>query len=276
MLKVNIFEFTQLSGSIMTIKLTMQHKEIFERDGCCVIEGVLTPSEVNLIRTRVLELSRIEEEAGTAHFYSEGKSAQRVWNLINKDPVFRDIIHKPIIIECMDWLFDRDTSHQKYYLSSFQAHLLNPGAQSMKLHIDTPVPEPLPDWIIKANTIWVIDEFTETNGSTEYLPGSHKFKHKPTAEDQSRTDLITAIAPIGSILLTHGALWHRGGENKSNKTRIGLLGSFAASYTREIANEENYSAVLDSKVLEQESDTFRAIIGPEHGIRPGAMHKHQS
>ena len=256
------------------IELTAKQKQDFERDGCFIVENVLSRDEVNYIKARVIELAKIEEDAGTAHFYTEGKSAQRVWNLINKDQVFREIIQKPIIINAMDWLFDRDTPHQKYYLSSFQAHILNPGATKMKLHIDTPVPEPLPEWIIKANTIWVLDEFTADNGATEYLPGSHKYKYKPTEKDQSRTDLTTAIAPVGSVLITHGALWHRGGENRGNNSRIALLGSFSASYAREIANEENYSAVLDPTLFEKQSDAFKNILGPEHGIRPGSQHKH--
>ena len=38
-----------------------------------------------------------------------------------------------------------------------------------KLHIDTQIPDPLPPWPIKANSIWMIDDFTEQNGSTEVI-----------------------------------------------------------------------------------------------------------
>jgi ectoine hydroxylase-related dioxygenase (phytanoyl-CoA dioxygenase family) len=255
----------------MQTAFTEQHKHDFEKNGVCILHNVLSQDEVRYVRDKVMLLAQHEVNLNAAHYYTGDGTAQRVWNLINKDECFRDIIQRPVILDAMDWLFDRDTPHQKYYLSSFQAHLLHPGAKRMKLHIDTPVPEPLPEWIIKANTIWVLDEFTENNGSTEYLPGSHKFKHKPTLNDQSRNDLTIACAPVGSVLITHGALWHRGGENNSNITRVGLLGSFAASYAREIANEENYSVVLDQQILERASDNFRKILGPEHGIRPGSQ-----
>ena len=43
-----------------------------------------------------------------------------------------------------------------------------------KIHIDTPCPEPLPEWPIKANSIWMLDDFNILNGSTEVLPKSHK------------------------------------------------------------------------------------------------------
>jgi ectoine hydroxylase-related dioxygenase (phytanoyl-CoA dioxygenase family) len=258
----------------MTALLTQQHKDSFEENGYCIIRDVLSPSEVEYVRERAMALAKTEEESGSAHFYDEASKSQRVWNLLNKDPVFQKIIQTPVILEIMDWIFDRDTPHQKYYLSSFQAHILHPGTKKMKLHIDTPFPEPLPDWPTKANTIWILDDFDETHGATEFLPGSHKFKHKPKVEDQTREDLAVAQAPAGSVLVIHGALWHRGGTNTSNSSRTALLGSFAASYAREIANEENYSVVLNQEVYENASDELKAILGPDHGIRPGAKHAH--
>jgi len=259
----------------MVARLTAQHKKDFEENGCFIIENVLTTSEVEQIKSKVMEIAQLETEANAAHYYDENGDAQRIWNLLNKDQLFRDIIQRPIILEIMEWIFDRATPHQKYYLSSLQANILRPNAKKMKLHIDTPVPEPLPDWVIKANTIWILDDFTSTNGATEYLAGSHKSKYKPTAEDQSRTDLTVATPSAGSVMVIHGALWHRAGENRSSQTRSAILGSFAASYAREIANEENYTAILDKSVVENASDNLRKILGPEHGIRPGSQNAMQ-
>lgn len=56
---------------------------------------------------------------------------------------------------------------------------------------------------------------------------------------------IKCLGKPGSVLIIHGALWHRAGANKSKVNRVGLLGSFAASYAREIANEENQSRIID-------------------------------
>lgn len=255
----------------MAAQFTEQHKKDFIDNGICLIENVLSSEQIAHIKQTVKSLALHEQEKGSAHFYDDVAAAQRIWNLINKADIFRQLIQLPVILDTMNWIFDRDTVHQKFYLSSFQAHILYPGAQKMKLHIDTPVPEPLPDWVIKANTLWVLDQFTDNNGATEYIPGSHKWKHKPKQEDQNREDVISAKAPLGSVLITHGALWHRGGANTSDKSRTCLLGSFAASYAREIANEENYSEVFDKSNLVGASDNLLAILGLEHGIRPGSQ-----
>ena len=127
-------------------------------------------------------------------------------------------------------LFLIETPSIKILPSSFQANILHPGCNKQRLHIDTPVPEPLPDWPIKANSIWMIDDFTESNGATELCAGSHRRKFKPNITDDKEAINTKAIAPAGSVLFTHGALWHRAGANISKKSRVALLGSFAASY----------------------------------------------
>jgi ectoine hydroxylase-related dioxygenase (phytanoyl-CoA dioxygenase family) len=132
------------------------------------------------------------------------------------------------------------------------------------------VPEPLPPWIIKANSIWLLDEFTETNGSTEVIPGSHLRTRKPRRDDPADDDgIIKVIAPSRSVVMTHGAIWHRSGANLSSAERVVLLGSFAASYAREIASEEDIVRCLDPKSLGAMSKELKNLIGYYHGLKPG-------
>ena len=170
----------------------------------------------------------------------------------------------------MNFVFDRKTRHQKFLLSSFQANLISPGSERQKLHVDTPVPEPLPPWPMKANSIWLLDDFTDKNGATEYVPGSHLSPLKPTAIDDRDVKTMQACAPAGSVIFTHGALWHRAGANKCQGIRVGLLGSFSASYALEIAREEDQSLILDKDTISDMSDNLKRIIGVGHGIKNGA------
>ena len=71
------------------------------------------------------------------------------------------------------------------------------------------LPEPLPEWPIKANSIWMLDDFTILNGSTEVVPRSHKLKFKPKKKDNNIKKIIKCIGSAGSVIITHGALWHR-------------------------------------------------------------------
>jgi ectoine hydroxylase-related dioxygenase (phytanoyl-CoA dioxygenase family) len=240
----------------------------FQEMGYAVVEGMLDPSELRAVRQVVADLAAEELRKGTAHLYAT--NMQRVWTLLAKHPIFQGLMTSPQLLGWMERLFDRATPHQKYFLSSLQANLLKPGAPRLKLHVDTPVPEPLPPWIIKANSVWLLDEFTENNGSTEVIPGSHLRTRKPRPEQiEDAEGIIKVIAPAGSVVYMHGALWHRSGANNSHAERIVLLGSFAASYAREIASEEDTVRCLPPEVLNQMGDEVKKLIGYYHGMKPG-------
>ena len=238
-----------------------------------VLKNVLKSSDIKKIKKIVYDLAKLEERKNQSYIYKfdKNKTTIRVWNLVNKHAVFRKLIQNKDINNFMNWIFNRKTHHQKYYLSSFQANILKPGAESQKLHIDTPVPEPLPVWPIKANSIWMIDDFSNQNGATELLPRSHKKLYKPKKKDNKRRDIISCTGNAGSVIITHGALWHRAGSNKSKMNRIALLGSFAASYAREIANEEDHSIVIDNFTKKKSTKFLKKILGIGHGIKKGSQ-----
>ncbi len=255
------------------MQLSDSFKNEFSENGCVLIPNLISAEHVQLLRNKVLELAEHEASQSEADIYAFDKSGktQRVWNLVNKHQIFRDLFDIDLIDDIMNWIFERKTTHQKYFLSSFQANVIHPGADKQRLHIDTPVPEPLPPWPIKANTIWLLDDFTETNGATEYLPGSHKYSYKPTDVHERESSLCKACGPAGSVLVIHGALWHRAGANVSFNPRIGLLCSYAASFAREIASEEDHSIVIDRNVIDNASTRLRTILGVGHGIKSGAQ-----
>lgn len=244
----------------------------FNRDGYVVIQDALSQVQVAKLKQRVGELAAKEQESGRSHFYSQSGKLQRVWNLLSKGAIFSEVLDQELIITAMDKLFDRDTIHDKYYLSSFQANILMAGAEAQKWHLDTPIPEPHPDWIIKSNTIWLLDDFTETNGATEVIPGSHLIPHRPqTDHPLFISGQKKVLAKAGSVIITHGALWHRSGHNQSDQSRTVLLGSFAASFTREIANEENMTRVISQESYQGLSPNIQRMLGRDHGIKPGAI-----
>jgi len=267
--------------------MNIEERKYWDKNGYIILKDILTNEECNLIKKIIIELAEWERNKGSAHIYDHDPSytagytpesqqtgnLQRVWNLINKHEIFRKIIQHPLILEIMNELFDRDTSHHKFTLNSFQANIIGSGGAEQKLHVDTPIPEPFPSWIMQANTIWLIDDFTKDNGATWCLPGSHKFGIKPSEKDQSRKDLIQMEGKKGSVIITHGFLWHKSGKNKTQNSRIGLLGAFAASYFRDISNEEEYLVVVDNDILESASETLKKLIGVGHGVHKGALEK---
>jgi ectoine hydroxylase-related dioxygenase (phytanoyl-CoA dioxygenase family) len=240
----------------------------FESNGYVVLHGVLSANEVANISKTLTLISNLEVDLDTNQFHTTDPKNRRVWNLLGKSRVFDNLITSELITSAMNRVFARDTRHKKYFLSSLQGVLLQPGGVAQKMHIDTPVPEPIPPWIIKANTIWLLDAFTSNNGATEVVPGSHKSGKKPPPEIlDMEQPIVKLTAPAGSVIITHGALWHRGGENSSTGIRRVLLGSFAASFAREISTEEDSLRSIPSTVIHSLDPKLLEILGYSHGLK---------
>ena len=57
--------------------------------------------------------------------------------------------------------------------------------------------------------MWALTDFTEENGATRIVPGSHRFDSKP--EYGTHPPSIPAEMSRGSVLVWNGSLWHGGG-----------------------------------------------------------------
>lgn len=241
----------------------------FSENGYVLLENFLSESEVENIKLKVLDLVEYENKNKKSHVY--GENLQRVWNLLNKDIVFHELLLSKQVDLWMDKIFERNTTHRKYFLSSFQANILHPGAKAQILHTDTPVPEPIPPYPIKANIIWALDDFSENNGATEIIEKTHGMKMRPSRtplpEDQQK--LKKVIIKKGGVIITHGNLWHRSGDNNASKSRCVLLSSFAASYAREIACEDDSARFLSTKMRAVINPLLWDMIGGNHGVKPG-------
>ena len=238
------------------------------KQGYIVIPNFIKNDIILKISATIAEIEKEELRVGKNFKYSE--NIIRVWNLVNKNLIFQNLIVNNTLLSIMNKIFDRDTHHKKFFLSSFQSTNVQPGAKSQVLHIDTPVPDPLPFWEIKANSIWLLDDFTEENGATEVIPGSHKFGRRPINKNiEDHNGIKKLIAPKGSLIIFSGYLWHRSGPNNSTNSRRALLGSFASSAFREISSEEDIvrKCLLNPK-FKMNSDCWD-LIGGNHGIKIG-------
>ncbi|MGD0638775.1 MAG: phytanoyl-CoA dioxygenase family protein, partial [Nitrososphaerales archaeon] len=80
------------------------------------------------------------------------------------------------------------------------------------------------------NALWMLDDFTESNGPTRVVPGSHLHSrdiHQEMVDPMLRhPEEELLIAPAGTIVIINGALWHSGTVNISGEPRRALHISF--------------------------------------------------
>jgi ectoine hydroxylase-related dioxygenase (phytanoyl-CoA dioxygenase family) len=193
-----------------------------DEQGCAVVEGLLPPDEVATLRA---ELERLLTSTPTGRNDFEGFRTQRVYNLYGKSRAFDDLAVAPLVVGVLDALLGH------YQLSAPVGLQIGAGETAQPIHYDDAVyPLPWPHAPVVLNTMWALCDYTEANGATRLVPGSHRgdeHTRVPTAGDT-----IPAEMPAGSVLLYPGSLWHGGGANTTDRPRPGLLVEYVAAWLR--------------------------------------------
>ena len=243
-----------------------------EENGFSIVENFLTKDALNALILATKEISIHEKEKGTAYMYGTADKSQRIYNLISKNKLYRDLITAPYLVKICNRLFDRPTYHNKFGLSSCAANILPPGSKPMPWHLDSAVPDPIPPWMIRLIAVVNLDDFTKTNGSTTCVPKSHKMLRRPNKNDSKYFDNeIMLTAPAGSLIIWDGLLWHRTSENNSQKERTSIIISFAASFFMEICGEEEHLTVVPDSIKNGNEELIKRMIGSGRAIKSGAQ-----
>jgi len=219
------------------------------RFGYGIVSGALTGAQVSQLRERVAQQARGEQAIGRA--FHDGKANQRIWMLINKGRVFRDLALHPLAMTAMTALLGKD-----FLLSSLTANIARPGGEAMYLHtdqgyIDFWTPKP-----VVANIAWMLDDFTEENGGTRLAPGSHLDEAR---RQLAGHDTVAAEGPAGSALIFDGRLVHGTGASRARRgERRAVLAYYCRPYVRQ---QENFFLGLHRAIAAGEREALLRRLG---------------
>lgn len=161
--------------------------------------------------------------------FDQGRS-QRIFNLINKDAAFAPLIEHPAVLEVMDAELGRDAVLLDVSINNVGAHTDSGG-----WHVDSPismVKEPLPNFTLAIQTVWMLDDFTASNGATHAAAGSHlTFRQPPRGKAGIRNEVILE-APAGSLAIWLSQTWHRHGANTTDNARTGLIAQYGRAWVK--------------------------------------------
>lgn len=90
---------------------------------------------------------------------------------------------------------------------------------SRRIHVDSP--RIIPGYITNMGATILLDDFTEENGASWFLPHSQNMLEVPS-EEYFFQNAKRLIAKAGSVWFFNGRIWHAGGENTTNKWRHAL------------------------------------------------------
>lgn len=204
--------------------------EVNER-GYTICEGVLSAAEADSIAA---ELAALEARLRTAPSNNafEGRRTTRVYNLLAHGPTWEQIPLHPAILPIVEGVLDPGC-----LISSLSSIAIHPGERAQPLHADDQlIPLPRPHVPLVCNTMWALTDFTAANGATRVAPGSHRFATAPNPFEPNET--IPAEMTKGSVLVWVGSLWHGGGANNTDETRIGIAMNYCAGWIRQQENQQ--------------------------------------
>ena len=258
---------TRLSNAT-TALVTGEHLHALHDAGWCVIPGVLSPDRTAEVRERLHGAAAESRRRGAATYLPEldpNDRNVRVFNLLDLDPVFLELIADPLALRLVESLLG-----DGYLISNFTANIALPGSRSMALHSDQGlvVPEPwLSPWSM--NVIWCLDDVHEANGATRYVPGSHRCRRRDELPADAIRSTVAFEAPAGAVLAMDGRLWHTSGANVTEREERALLfGYYSADFLRP---QVNWNALL-SETTRAGLTPFlheRLGLGPQANVRVG-------
>ena len=235
--------------------MTSQERERLDRDGYVVLEAGMGADLLQGLRTRILELFDEEGDRAGSEFKTE-EHARRLANLVDKGDVFRRAIALPRVLEPVRHVLGGDCK-----LSSLNARSADPHTDvGQPLHVDmSAIPDAQGYWV--CNTVWMLDDFTEQNGPTRMVPGSHTWGTRPQdvlpdpVAPHPQEVLLTGKA--GTIAVMNAHLWHAGTANRTAAPRLAMHGFYCR---RDKPQQQYQKGLLRPEVQASLSPELRWIL----------------
>jgi ectoine hydroxylase-related dioxygenase (phytanoyl-CoA dioxygenase family) len=253
----------------MTRMIDEQEKdEILRRldaAGFSVVPDMLDADELAAARDALDRAAQEDIAAGCAAIYGPDGANQRVWALLNRGEEFVRMSLDPVALDLV-----RATLGNDFILSNLCSNTTGPGGDREigRLHTDQGfLPEPSAQLLV-LNIAWFLDDFTDENGATLVVPGSHRLVEHPP-HDLEPSAPARLLGRAGSFALVDGRLHHATGLNRTpDQKRRAVLAAYYLPYLR---GQENWTQSLDPDVLRAHPE-LAAMCGFEEWATLGGVH----
>jgi len=197
---------------------------VLRRDGALVIDHALPPEALAQVEAELQPWFDAAFHGAGALF---GRNTKRFGGLFAKAPSTALLALHPTVLEVMVQTLkgpDPETPRcDAIELNLTQAIGIEPGEPAQFLHRDEELWSFAHDFELMTNAMWTLDDFTEENGATRVIPGSHLW---PRDREPQPGEAVSIAAPKGSAILWLGSLLHAGGANRSQAIRRGVVMSY--------------------------------------------------
>jgi len=226
--------------------------EALERDGCVVLDNVLDRSEIDQVAR---DMAPYMEAAPKGKDEFDGFETRRAGTLIARSAKAREIIMNPRILDVTAKLLSHAAAYQLHLTESVW---LGPGSAAQEIHKDQEDFEGFcfpKDYDTVVAAMWALTDFTEANGATRVVPGSHKLEgdRKFSLEESEPAEM-----KAGSVLLFTGQIYHGAGANVTDTIRESLVIMYTVGWLRQ---EENQYLCVPMEILRKLPEDLLRLMG---------------
>jgi ectoine hydroxylase-related dioxygenase (phytanoyl-CoA dioxygenase family) len=232
--------------------------EVLSEDGCVVIADLATPETMDQIRYEI-EPYLVATGGGNTEFL--GATTQRTGALIARSPTARTLITNPTIIDSLSLVLADHAS--TFQIDLTQLVTIGPNEPAQMIHRD--------QWSFdrfqfprgfeaEVATMWAVTDFTEEMGATRMVVGSHRWEDDPDDVDPALS--APAVMSKGSVLLYTGSIFHGGGANTTQTSRIGMNIGYSLGWLRQ---EENQYLACPPEVARTLPEGLLRLMGYQRG-----------
>lgn len=223
--------------------------------GYAVVESVLPPAFLSPCRDAMYRVQEsILADIGPSRLERAGELG--VLRLMMKyEPFFVRFLEIPELLAFVDATVSPTAImhlQNGFILPSFPGP--TPHVFQNSYHQD--FPRLLNGYLASVNVFFAIDAFTEANGATWVVPGSHQGPRP--SEREIAGQALPLTCPAGSMIVFDSTLWHAAGANTSGRDRLAINHQFTRSF---IKPQIDYVRALGDEAVQRLPERSQQLLG---------------
>ncbi|MCC6647670.1 MAG: phytanoyl-CoA dioxygenase family protein [Polyangiaceae bacterium] len=234
--------------------------ELLERvrsRGFTVVPDALARDSVPRLRERLEQLAEEDLRLWTERPYPglEGAPYPDGWmvhNPFTRSPEFAALLENEAMHAYLSPLLGATCTLYAYTTSS-----MPPGGTNLSARVHVDSPRWIPDYPTNVGVIFPLDDFTDDNGATYFLPRSHLSPDAPTeAEFFAGAERVYPRA--GDMVVFNARTYHFGGTNRTGRARHAITLNVCRSYMKQ---RFDYPRLTPKEVVDALGPVGRRFLG---------------
>ena len=220
-----------------------QFMQAIESQGYAIIPGILASDILEPLKIELEAAMQTEEDFRRKSHVPSHFGMVLLCSLYGGKLV--EVLGLESLMQPFEWILGEGCIIYAYTSSSMPPHGEN---YSARIHVDSP--RLIPGYPTNVGATILLDDFTEKNGATWFLPRSQTRSTNPS-DQEFYEGAQRVIAPAGSVFYFNARLWHAGGRNGTGRWRHALTINMCRPYMKQRIDIPRAMAHMDHMAYSQ-------------------------